>query len=68
MRCGLLQALLAAKEARDASGWQRFQHNMQTLKLQRTRMQREAEDVQVALLSAYSSQGESGKICERLKY
>ena len=44
-----LQALLRAKEKADPLGWQQFQQRMQTLKLQRTRVVREAEDMQAAL-------------------
>jgi hypothetical protein len=51
----LLQALLTAKEREDPPGWQAFQQRMQTLKLQRTRAMREAENVQTALLEATDS-------------
>ena len=44
-----VQALLHAKEKTDPHGWQQFQQKMQTLKLQRTRTMREAEDMQAAL-------------------
>lgn len=47
-----MAALLAAKEAGDAPGWQRFQADIHTLKLQRTRVLREAEDVRLALYAA----------------
>jgi len=50
-----LQALLAAKERDNPPGWQAFQQRMQTLKLQRTRAVREAENVQTALLEATDS-------------
>lgn len=43
---------MAAKEAADSAGWQRFQADIHTLKLQRTRVSREAEDVRLALYAA----------------
>ena len=50
-----MQALLAAKEKGDPQGWRDFQQRMQSLKLQRTRVVREAEYVQAALLNATDS-------------
>lgn len=47
-----MQALLTSKEKQDPQGWQDFQQQMQNLKLQRTRLQREAEDVLAALADA----------------
>ena len=41
----VLKALLAAKEAADATSWQAFQAEMLKLKLQRTRAEREAQEV-----------------------
>lgn len=52
------QALLHAKEKQDSAGWQQFQQQMQTLKLQRTRAVREAEDIQTALQEAERNSGE----------
>ena len=41
----VLKALLAAKEAADAASWQAFQAEVLKLKLQRTRVEREAQEV-----------------------
>lgn len=49
LRHPIVQALLHAKEKADPQGWQQFQQKMQTLKLQRTRTMREAEDMLAAL-------------------
>ena len=40
---------MAAKEKADAAGWQAFQTRVSTLKLQRTRVEREAAEVSSAL-------------------
>ena len=41
----VMKALLAAKEAADAASWQAFQAEVLKLKLQRTRAEREAQEV-----------------------
>lgn len=48
----VMKALLHTKEKQDPRGWQAFQKQVNTLKLQRTRMQRELEELQGALFSA----------------
>ena len=45
-------ALLAAKQKADPKGWQDFQETVHALKNQRTRTQREAEDLQASLFAA----------------
>ena len=52
-----MQALLTKKEKRDGQGWKKFQQGMQTLKLQRSRAQREAEDIQAVLKDAQKQAG-----------
>ena len=43
----MLAALIQAKERGDPQGWLAFQTELSGLKLQRTRMEREAADMQV---------------------
>jgi hypothetical protein len=45
----VLKALLAAKEESDAVGWQRFQSEVHALKLRRSRISSEVEELQRAL-------------------
>ena len=47
-----MKALLHTKEKQDPRGWQAFQKQANTLKLQRSRMQRELEELQGVLFSA----------------
>lgn len=47
-----MKALLQTKEKQDPKGWKTFQQQVNTLKLQRTRVQKELEEVQGALFSA----------------
>lgn len=48
----MLKALLAAKEASDPAGWQAFQADASRLKLQRTRLEGEAAELDNALAVA----------------
>ena len=48
----VLQALLRAKEKADPKAWAHQQQQLQTAKLQRTRLQRECDDLQVAIATA----------------
>ncbi|KAK9811539.1 hypothetical protein WJX72_005618 [[Myrmecia] bisecta] len=48
----VLTALLKAKEQSDGSGWVRFQEQAHSLKLRRTRAQRETEEAQAELYAA----------------
>jgi magnesium chelatase subunit H len=45
----IIKSLLAAKELSDASGWQQFQSSVHMLKLQRTRVERELQEVTEAV-------------------
>ena len=47
-----MKALLQMKEKTDLKGWKVFQQQVNTLKLQRTRTQKELEEVQGGLFSA----------------
>ena len=48
----VIKALLHTKERQDPRGWKIFQQQVNTLRLQRTRVQKELEEVQGALFSA----------------
>ncbi|KAG1670953.1 hypothetical protein FOA52_011388 [Chlamydomonas sp. UWO 241] len=54
-RPAALKALLAAKEGADAPGWQAFQAQVHMLKLQRSRVEREASEVAAAVGEAERS-------------
>lgn len=48
----VLQGLISAKEKADPEGWRSFQAKLHALKLQRARLEREAEDIDSALVAA----------------
>lgn len=60
----LLQALVAAKGAADAKGWQDFQARVSGLKLTRSRALREAEEVAAALEQAQRREATAGEVDE----
>lgn len=52
----VLKALISAKEKQDIKGWQRFQSEVHTLKLRRNRVEREIEEVQIAIEQVRSAE------------
>ena len=60
-----LKQLLQEKEAADPKGWAYTQQQIQTAKLQRTRLNREIEDMTAALLQAdeETSHGTKPHLC-----
>jgi hypothetical protein len=57
----LLAALIQAKERGDPQGWLAFQTRMSALKLQRSRLEREAGDVAAVLEAAAQRQRQEGQ-------
>ncbi|GAB4822001.1 hypothetical protein N2152v2_009047 [Parachlorella kessleri] len=57
----VMQALMAAKSQRDPKGWQQFQAAVSGLKLTRSRLLREAEEVAAALEAARKREREAGR-------
>ena len=47
-----MKQLLKDKEGSDPKGWAHTQHEIQTAKLQRTRLTREIEDLRTSILQA----------------
>lgn len=60
-----MKQLLREKERSDPKGWAQAQHQIQTAKLQRTRITREIEDLQASILQANvdTSQGIYPTLC-----
>ena len=57
----LVAALMQAKERSDPQGWLAFQTQVSSLKLQRSRLEREAEDVQAVLDAARRRERQAGE-------
>ncbi len=60
----LMQALVAAKSQQDAAGWQQFQAGVSGLKLRRSRLVGEAQEVEAALEEARRREREAGRVDE----
>lgn len=59
-----LNAVLAAKESQDSQGWQAFQADIHTLKLQRSRVGQELSDVERALVAAERESMRKARLAE----
>ncbi|KAG2494735.1 hypothetical protein HYH03_007247 [Edaphochlamys debaryana] len=59
-RPALAEALMGAAEARSADAWRAFQSQARTLKLQRSRVSREAEEAEAVLLAAERADARRG--------
>ena len=68
-----MKLLLAEKERSDAAGWRAFQGSCQTLKLQRTRAQGEARELEAAIDAAaraarlHAAEAELGATLQRAR-
>ena len=60
----LVAALIQAKERGDPQGWLAFQSGVSELKLQRSRLEREAEDVAAVLEAALQRERQAGEYDE----